>query len=37
MIIQNVMIIEWRHVMGDIFNEAGGLSIDKELEIFERV
>ena len=37
MIKQTVTVIEWRHILGMVFDEDGVLSLEKELAIFERV
>lgn len=37
MIKQRVTIVEWKHIFGCVFDEAGPLSLERELAIFERV
>lgn len=37
MIKQTVTVIEWRHILGMVFDEDGLLSLEKELAIFTRV
>lgn len=37
MIKQTVTVIEWRHILGCVFDEDGPLSLERELAIFERV
>ena len=34
---ENVTIVELRHILGNIFDEEGFLSVERELEIFHRV
>lgn len=37
MVKQTVTVIEWRHILGMVFDEDGILSLERELAIFERV
>lgn len=37
MIKQVVTVVEWRHILGCVFDEDGVLSLERELAIFERV
>lgn len=34
---ENVTIVEYRHILGNIFDEEGFFSVERELEIFNRV